>query len=73
MAYFPNGCSGSCFEDQCSICKYGELPCPIALVQMMYNYDACNNKVATAILNNLVKDNGTCMMFEMAKKDFEIS
>lgn len=71
MAYFPNGTAGMCFDDQCQKCKYGEEPCPIAWVQMTYNYDACNNKVATAILKNLVQDNGTCAMFECFKKDFE--
>jgi len=70
MAYFPNGTAGMCFDDQCQKCKYGEEPCPIAMVQMNYNYDACNNKVATAILKNLVQDNGTCAMFECFKKDF---
>ncbi len=72
MAYFPNGSSGACFDNQCAKCKYGEEPCPIALVQMTYNYDACNNKVATAILKSLVKDDGRCMMFECFKNDFEI-
>ena len=72
MAYFPNGSAGECFDNQCSRCKYGEMPCPIALVQTLYNYDACNNKVATAILNRLVLNNGTCTMFDMAKSDFEI-
>jgi hypothetical protein len=71
MAYFPNGTAGMCFDDQCQKCKYGEEPCPIAMVQMNYNYDACNNKVATAILKNLVQDNGICAMFECFKKDFE--
>ena len=72
MAYFPNGTAGECFDNQCAKCKYGEEPCPIALVQMNYNYDACNNKVATAILGALVKNDGRCMMFECFKKDFEI-
>jgi hypothetical protein len=65
MAYFPNGLSGECFANQCARCKYGEAPCPIALVQAVYNYDACNNEVATKILGALVKDNGRCAMFAM--------
>ena len=72
MAYFPNGSAGACFEDQCAKCKYGDAPCPIALAQMNYNYEACNNKVATGILAALVKNDGTCMMFECFKNDFEI-
>jgi len=71
MAYFANGTEGMCFDEQCSICKYGEEPCPIAMVQMHYNYDACNNKVATAILNALVKNNGTCTMYKLAEKDLK--
>lgn len=70
MAYFPNGSSGEVFENQCEICKYGQELCPIAFVQSEYNYDACNNEVATKILNDLVKNDGTCQMFAMFKKDF---
>ena len=72
MAYFANGTEGMKFEYQCSLCKYGEEPCPIALVQFMYNYDACNNEIATKILNELVKNNGTCAMWEEFKNDFRI-
>jgi len=72
MAYFPNSDSGSLFDEQCARCKYGERCCPIALSQGLYNYDAVNNKTATAILNELVKDDGTCTVFEMAKQDFAI-
>lgn len=66
MAYFPNGCAGEVFDEQCSRCIFGERPCPVALVQREYNYSACNNKVARAILDELVKDDGTCTMFQMA-------
>ena len=62
MAYFSNGSEGMCFGEECSGCRYGEEPCPIAWVQTEYNYDACNNKTATAILGHLVKNNGTCSM-----------
>ena len=67
MAYFSNSSEGDCFD--CSPCKYAEEPCPIALVQIMYNYDAVNNEVATNILNELIKQDGTCTFFEMAKGD----
>ena len=70
MAYFSNGCEGEVFNHQCEQCKYGEDQCPIAFVQMDYNYDAVNNKVATDILNELVKDDGTCEMFREFEKDF---
>ena len=72
MGYFSNGTEGTVFDHQCSLCKYGEKNCPIAFVQQMYNYDACNNKVAREILDELVKDNGTCAMFKEFKNDFRI-
>ncbi|MBA7500883.1 hypothetical protein ES704_03645 [subsurface metagenome] len=72
MAYFANSTEGECFDEQCSKCKYGELPCPIWLVQSNHNYDACNNKIARQILDELVSDDGTCTMFEEFKKDFNI-
>jgi len=71
-AYFSNGTEGTVFDHQCSLCKYGEKNCPISFVQQMYNYDACNNKVAREILDELVKDNGTCAMFKEFKNDFRI-
>lgn len=72
MAYFSNGSEGMVFDDQCGKCKYGLHPCPIAAVQMNYNYDAVNNQVATNILNGLVKDDGTCNMWETFKTDLAI-
>lgn len=72
MAYFSNGSEGHVFDSQCQKCKYGQKPCPIAFAQITYNYDAVNNKTATAILDVLIKDDGTCQMFAMAKSDFEI-
>lgn len=72
MAYFSNGSEGEVFDNQCGRCKFGSKPCPIALVQGIYNYDAVNNEVATKILHELVYDDGECQVFEMAKTDFEI-
>lgn len=72
MAYFSNGSEGECFDNQCSRCKYGNEPCPIAFVQLQFNYDAANNKTATAILDSLVKQNGDCTMFAEFKHDLEI-
>ena len=65
MAYFSNSSEGMVFDDECSGCRYGEEPCPIAAVQSFYNYKACNNKVARAILDELVKNEGTCTMKKM--------
>lgn len=72
MAYFSNSSDGSAFDDQCAMCKYGMRACPIALVQLMYNYDACDNETATKILSALVQDDGTCAMLELAAEDLKI-
>ena len=72
MAYFANSSAGECFDEQCSRCKYGSEYCPIHSAQSNYNYDACNNEVASKILDMLVDNNGTCAMFEEFKKDFNI-
>ncbi len=72
MAYFSNGSEGMLFDEQCLQCKYGENYCPIAYVQVQFNYEACNNKTARAILDHLVNNNGDCAMFKEFKNDFEI-
>ena len=69
MPYFSNGTEGMAFDDQCAKCKFGDLACPIALVQVRYNYDAVGNAVATQILNHLVKNNCTCIMLARFEKD----
>lgn len=70
MAYFSNGSSGECFEEQCAKCRFGQMSCPIYNVQLTFNYKACNNEVASAILDALVTDDGTCMMFELDPECF---
>lgn len=72
MAYFSNGSEGMVFDEQCAKCKFGDKPCPIAFVQMDANYDQLKDTTGTArkILDHLVKDDGTCTVFEMAKQDF---
>lgn len=74
MAYFSNGSEGMVFDDQCARCKFGRHPCPIAFVQIDANYDQHKDTSGTAskILGHLVKDDGTCMVYEMAKQDFAI-
>ena len=69
MAYFSNGSEAECFD--CANCKYGKAPCPIAAVQLNYNYDQHNDKSGTAkkILDTLVLQDGTCTFYEMAKAD----
>ena len=70
MAYFANSSEGDNFREECASCKYGEKPCPIFLVQFNYNYSACNNKIARSILDDLISDDGTCLMKEEFKTDF---
>jgi len=66
MAYFSNGTEGMVFD--CDGCPYADEPCPIAWVQMDSNYEACNVPVARKILDQLVKQDGTCTMHEMIKE-----
>lgn len=73
MAYFPNGTSAGSFNNQCSMCKFGDKACPIYWVQINYNYEACNEKLPTAILNDLVTDKTGCVMFNRFKKDLKIT
>ena len=71
MAYFPNGASGECFDEQCARCIMFDRSCPISLVQLKYNYSACNIEAAGAILGDLVKDDGSCAMFNTAPEIFD--
>jgi len=71
MAYFSNGSEGSVFDYQCSICKYGNKQCPIAAIQMEYNYDQIGNKLVSKILNDLVKDDGSCSMWNTFRDDLD--
>lgn len=77
MAYFYCGTEGIRFDDQCALCRFGhrmvdkpdhdsnpEWMCPIRQVQYKYNYDAVKIPVATAILDTLVRDDGTCTLFQ---------
>jgi hypothetical protein len=72
MAYFSNGSEGMVFDEQCSICKYGDKPCPIASIQYEFNYSQNGNYIAEQIMDKLVNDDGECSMFKAFKIDFEI-
>lgn len=45
MAYFPNGTSGMCYEEQyCANCIHGDPDgpfCPIWSLHLLYNYEQC--------------------------------
>lgn len=72
MAYFSNSGEGAAFMEQCARCKHGQSACPVFYVQSVFNYKACNNEVASAILNELVAQDGTCFVLKMAQADFLI-
>ena len=63
MAYFPNGSSGYTLDEQCMDCLPEE-PCPIAYVQIEYNYEQCNagQEKMRELLRHLVTDDGKCQM-----------
>ena len=72
MAYFSNGCEGEVLDMQCSECLPYD-PCPVALVQMYFNYDQCaegQEKLMKA-LNMLIDEKGNCLMKEYIKPRLE--
>lgn len=70
MAYFPNGASAQIFEDQCTLCVMGEAACPVALVQLYYNYEqlAEGQEKLRAALRSLVTDEGACQVFALLRE-----
>ncbi len=74
MAYFANGSEGDCLDQQCSLCRYGEQPCPIFEMQLMFNYDQLKDTTGTAsnIMDLLIKNDGTCTMFQRFENDFSL-
>ena len=62
MAYFPNGCAGEILDNQCADCPLGDGPCPVALVQMTFNYDqvADGQEKLREAMSYLVDDKGIC-------------
>lgn len=73
MAYFPNGCAGDHLEIQCDDCVHGmadDIGCPIALIQMEYNYKQSNtgNKDLQAAMTILIDDKGDCVMYKLISK-----
>lgn len=62
MAYFSNGTEGDHFEMQCAECPIGEKNCPIALVQLIYNYEQCDNSKLKGAMDLLVNESGDCQL-----------
>lgn len=69
MAYFPNGSSGWVLDEQCADCL-PEDPCPIAYVQIEYNYSQCEpgQGKMRELLRHLVTDDGVCQMKKYVKQ-----
>lgn len=67
MAYFSNSSEGDILLGQCCDCIYGEDPCPIALAQSLYNYEACNIPTARKILDELVTNEDGCQLYKIIK------
>jgi hypothetical protein len=62
MAYFANGSEGAILDNQCDECIHGisEEMCPVAFVQMNYNYTQKGD--LTKCLNYLIDEHGICQM-----------
>lgn len=64
MAYFPNSSAGEVLDSQCAQCPLGDGPCPVASVQLLYNYDQLEDgqeKLQSA-LTTLVDEAGICQV-----------
>lgn len=73
MAYFANGTEGLGLEEQCHNCIHGinaEILCPVASVQLMYNYSQLDegNKDLREAMNLLIDEQGSCLMRQTMEK-----
>ena len=64
MAYFSNSTEGMVLDSQCDECIHEdpEAGCPVAFIQMNYNYIQVGNTNLEQILLALVDKNGCCQM-----------
>ena len=66
MAYFANSSEGGFFDEQCAECIHADESsmCPVAHVQMMYNYDQCadSQEKLRQVLTILVTDEEGCQV-----------
>lgn len=67
MAYFAKGTEGLNLDEQCDNCLHGMndgIMCPVAAVQMAYNYIQLNpgNEDLRAAMNLLIGERGNCQM-----------
>ena len=68
MAYFANGSEGAVLDEQCAECLPHD-PCPIAWVQLEYNYTQCSagQEKMAELMNCLVDEKGNCRMKRYVK------
>ena len=70
MAYFSNGTEGAILDVQCMKCRLADEACPIAIVQMDYNYDQIELEdkgfpQLRKAMNELIDKKGICKMYEL--------
>lgn len=58
MAYFANGSEGLVFDYECSNCFAEDKNCPVATIQLTFNYDQCDNENLRHAMNMLVTQKG---------------
>ena len=70
MAYFSNGTEGMVFDEQCLDCLHidPDIGCPIALVQLNFNYDQVGNKKLEEAMDCLIDKDGKCQMKPLIDK-----
>lgn len=74
MAYFPNGSAGEHLENQCGACLHGrddDIGCPIAHVQMEYNYSQGGNEDLEAAITIMINEKGDCQMKPLIDKFYK--
>ena len=64
MAYFSNGCEGEVLEVQCADCPLGGGPCPVKLIQLLYNYEQLDDgqEKLKDSMSMLVDNEGVCQV-----------
>jgi len=75
MAYFPNGTAGEYLDEQCAECIHEdpEAGCPLALVQMEFNYSQHNkgNEELKKAMDWLIDAHGDCQIKKMIDKYYK--
>jgi len=67
MAYFSNSSEGAVLDKQCEECPledYSDKPCPVIIIQQLYNYDQLykGNEQLKEAMNYLVNEKGICQI-----------